>query len=367
MKAKFYLLTTFVFLALAVSAQKYNVMLVAGWINNSWADTLKTTNSYDSNGNLIKLTTQTWNSGTSGWDNAIIISHTINDDGTIKETLTQFWENEEWMDALKIIYTYNPSKEILTQTSQLGMEGDWMDLSISNYTYNDNDLPITMVTSVFGILSEQITYTYNPDDTEHQQIYQNWSGGQWQNLQRTTHTYNDSKQLTESLDEKWVNDDWVNDTRSTIAYNESGSITESTEEIWMVNTWVNASKEMYSYNLNGEIEQIVFQDWNTDPAQWKNTSRITYDYNSTGIDPVKLAGKKSIVFPNPFEDQITIESGSLSEHGIQVYNSAGQLINTFKTKDSVTKLNLRGLNKGVYFMKITSGNNEQTIKLLKAR
>lgn len=367
MKTKIYLLTTFVFLALAVSAQKYNVMLVAGWINNTWVDTLKTTNTYDSNGNLIQLITQTWNPETSGWDNALIMSHTLNDDGTIKETLTRVWYEEDWMNAFKIIYTYSPSKKVLTQTSQLSLEGNWMDMSVSSYTYNDNDLPVTMVTSVFGIVSEQITYTYNPDGTEHQQIYQNWSGGQWENFEQTTNSYNDSKQLIGSLEEKWENETLVNNTRSTIAYNEAGSIIESKEQIWLANTWVDGSKEMYSYNATGELQQMISQEWNAELAQWENKVRASYDYNPTGINPVELTAKTFVVFPNPFEDQLTIKASSLDEHVIRVFNSSGQLINTFTTSQSITNLNLGDLKQGAYFMKITSPQNEQTFKLLKTR
>ena len=366
MKTKFYLLTTFVFLSMAVSAQKYNVMLIAGWINNSWADTLRTTNTYDLNGNLIKLTSEVWNAETSGWDNAINISHTLNSDATIKESLTQFWENNAWVDALKSIYTYSASKKILTQTSQMGFEGSWMDLSMSTYTYDENDRPISMVTQVFNINSNQITYTYNSDGTENQQVTQNWSGGQWVNSQRTTHTYNASKLVTSSLGEKWESEAWVNDTRSTITYNAAGSITESMEETWMVNAWANTSKEMYTYTTNGELQQLISQLWNPTLSVWENNIRATYNYNSTGINPVEVAAIVS-VFPNPFEDQIIIESNSLNEHSIQVFTSAGQMVNSFKTNASVTNLNLGALKQGVYFMKVKSLQNEQTIKLLKAR
>ena len=376
MKTKFYLLTIFVFLALALSAQKYNVMLVEEWKNNSWANSLKTTNTYDSNGKLIKLTSQGWNAPTSSWDNSVLISYTLNSDGTIKESLTQAWvaDDNAWEDVNKSVYTYSASKKILTQTTQIWFGGTGIDFSKNIYTYNDKDSLSTLLTQTINPLtlqfvnSTQSTYTYNSDGTENQSVVQIWNASnQWVNSQRTTNTYNASKHVTLSLGEKWENDAWINDTRGSYTYNAKGSITESMEESWLANLWVNSSKQMMSYNTSGEIGQIVSQAWKTDLALWENELRITYDYNTTAIDPVKLAGKSSVVFPNPFEDQLTVVSGSFDEHGVEIFNSVGQLINSFKTNESVTNLNLGELKKGVYFMKIKSSKNEQTIKLLKAR
>jgi hypothetical protein len=403
MKTKFYFLITFVFFALAVSAQKYNVMLVEDWLDNSWTNSLRTTNTYDSNGKLLKMTSQVWNSETGVWDNSIIISHTLNSDGTIKETLTQAWSKDDgtWSELLAI-FTYSDSKKILTETTQISMGDLKVDYMKMIYTYNDKDSLATLITQNMDfqtlqlVNSSQVTYSYNPDGTEHQNVVQTWNVAQWANLSRSTNTYNDSKQVTSSLDEKWENEAWVNVSRNTITYLTNGTVQGELEETWVDNAWVNSSRfsytfnanlkiiktldelwgdnawvndsqSMWSYTTNGEIEQIVSQDWKTDLAQWENTSRITYDYNSTGIDPEKLARKGSVVYPNPFKDQITIQSSTLDDHAIQVFNAAGQLIQSIKTNKSVTHLNLGALEKGVYFMKIKTAKNEQTVKLLKAR
>ena len=124
---------------------------------------------------------------------------------------------------------------------------------------------------------------------------------------------------------------------------------------------------MYTYNANGEIEQLLTQHWNTTPGQWENETRILYNYSATGINPLGWTGPAPVVFPNPFEDQLTIDGGSPEKYAIQVFNAAGQLVSTFNSQESVTNLNLGNLQQGVYFMKIKSQKNEQTVKLLKAR
>ena len=376
MKTKFYLLTFFVFFALAVSAQKYNGTLTEVWTNNAWTNSFRSTYTHDSNGNVLNITSDSWNAGTNSWDNLSISTNTLNSDGTIKETLTQAWDaaSSSWMNASNTIFTYNATKKKLTETSQIWLGVAWQDYSTTTYTYNGNDLLITEVNQISNFLtpglvnSSQTTYTYNSDGTLNQSVDQTWNAlNQWVNSTRNTNTYNASKQLTSSLGENWLVDAWSNDSRSTFTYNAAGSISESLEEKWLNNAWVNTSQNMFSYNTNNDILQIVTQDWNTTLAQWDNKIRTTLNYNSTGIDPVKLAGTSTIVYPNPFEDQLTIQSVSLDEHLIQVFNAAGQIINEFNTNQTATILNLSWLKKGVYFMKIKSSQNEQTIKLVKAR
>lgn len=366
MKTKFYLLVTFVFLAFALSAQKYNVMYEGYWTNNAWVDTLKTTAAYDSNGHLTSLTSQSWKQETNTWVNTAIIAYTLNSDGTIKEMLIQAWngDNNTWIDVSKTLFTYSVSKKILTQTTQIA----GIDFVKISYTYDTNDMLTTqLVEALFPLQtnSEQTNYTYNADGTENQQVVQTWTG-QWVNSVRSTNTYNPPKKLASTLKEMWQNEAWVNSSRTTLTYNAKDSIAESLEEIWANNAWVNSMKDTYSYNDNGGLLMLVTQEWNSGSSQWENKTRLTYDY-STGINPVELSAKGSVVYPNPFEDQITIESSSLDEHGIQVYNAVGQLINSLKTNGTITKLDLAGLKKGVYLMKIKTAHQEQTIKLLKSR
>jgi hypothetical protein len=45
----------------------------------------------------------------------------------------------------------------------------------------------------------------------------------------------------------------------------------------------------------------------------------------------------------------------------------GQMVYSSVTSESKTRLNLNSFGKGTYFLKLNSGNNEQSIKLLKIR
>lgn len=376
MKTKLYLLTALTLLTLFGSAQKYNYMIMEDWKVNAWEMSSKITYTYDSNGNLIKLTMEQWNAGTNLWDKYIIISYTLNSDATIKEAITQMWGmfGDGWSNSSKISYTYNGSKKILTETTMTWMMVSWLENRIETNTYDTNGNLIKIITQGYDFLTQQMknssqhTYSYNSDGTENQSIVQTWNAlNQWENTSRMTNTYNASKQITAMLSENWVSDAWMNVSKMTLTYNTNGSVKETLSETWQTDKWVNSFKDISSYSPQGELEVDLSQEWNATLVQWENQMRTTYHYNTTGFQPVESAGNVSKVFPNPFEDQLTIEYGSLDENGIQVFNSTGQLVKSLKSTSSVTRVNLGSLNKGVYIMKIKSLQNEQTIRLLKVK
>ena len=373
MKTKFYLLTALMCFTLVAPAQKYKYMIFESWTNNSWKMTFRSTNNYDLNGNLISDYDEQWNNETSIWENISTNAHTLNPDGTIRESLSRSWneESNRWETVSKTVFTYNESKKIHTEITQIFLES-WMDSEKISYTYDSNGNLMSIVTQKMDLLSgmvlknfSQTIYSYNEDKTENQIVYQIWNAAnQWEDESRTTNTYNASKQLISDLSENWENNIWVNDSRSTNTYKANGTLSEVIEEQWENNDWVNGAKGIFGFNANGDMESMVSQGWNETLKEWENLLRIRLDY-ATGIQPVKLTGNTLKVYPNPFLDQLTIDHSEPVESGIEVFNSTGQLVNSFKTNKSVTTLNLSLLERGVYFMKIKTPQNEQTIRLLK--
>lgn len=81
------------------------------------------------------------------------------------------------------------------------------------------------------------------------------------------------------------------------------------------------------------------------------------------LNTVDLTKTKTKVYPNPFKDQIHIQD-SEGIIGLELFNSNGQLISTGKTKDDLNA-KLSGLNNGVYFLRIQTKNQSETIQLIK--
>jgi hypothetical protein len=370
MKTKLYLLIPFIFLSLAISAQNYKTLLMEDWVNNAWVNSSRSTNTFDANGHLIKTAIEDFTDG--AWIGTAIISDTLNADGTIKVALTQSMENGSWMNISKTVYTYNANKQILTATTQMNLGDSWMDFSKLTYTYNAQNQLTNQVTQILNMATMQLVnadqniYSYNSDGTENQVISQKWNTSNvWENASRFTNTYNNSKMVTSDLNEIWVNNAWVNESKTTYTFNAAGSVQESTGQNWVDNAWVNSFKDNYTYNSNKELTEVITQEWNTTTSLWENKSRLTYTYGGTGVHNVELTDRSLVVFPNPFMDQITIQSQLNGMHGIEVFNALGELIYSVKTADNSVKLDLGGLENGVYM--IRTPQNNQSIKVLKTK
>lgn len=374
MKTKFYLLTIFTLLTLVVSAQfpRFNTMLSEEWENNAWVSTMKSVNTYDANGNLTSTLHQQWDADAGEWVNAINILHTLNADGTVKETLSQVWEENAWQDLQKTAYTYSPTKKSLTETTQLNLEGIFIDWTKVTNTYNELDSLETQLTQVANLQTFQMTnssldtYTYNPDGTENQVVSQDWNleTSAWENASRYTNTYDDAKKIVSDLTETWVDNAWVNEFKSTYTYN-GNQVQESLDQEWETDKWVDTGKHTYTYTAANQLQQIVSQQWDAGSSQWVNESRITFTYGSTGINP--LADPSLVAFPNPFKDQITIQSAIMKDLDLEIVNSSGQVVKSLKTQGKAQKVDLGYLENGMYFIRLNSPEYNQSIKVLKVK
>ena len=374
MKTKFYLLTALMFLAIVGTAQKFNYLLTENWNINKWENAMKMTNTYDANGNQTKATTEQWNTDKSIWEKSMVVSYTLNSDGTTKESLTQIdlMDGTGMMNMAKSSFTYNASKKVLTEAAQNWTGIMWQSSQTKTYTYDANEKLQSVVSQSFDILTQQMKnfrktdYTYNSDGNSNQTTNQNWNAsGQWVNSSRTTSNYNASKQKTSDLTETWVAEAWQNSTRMSYTFSANGQVAEILMAYWKNSAWTNNSKFVYTLNSNQLPTQIIIQSWNEGLSIWENSSRQTWEYNITGIQPIALLENTSKVYPNPFINNLTIENKSLYKLYIQIFNITGQLVGAFTSNGLITERNFGSLKTGTYFMKIKSPQGQQTIKLLK--
>lgn len=374
MKTKFYFLTIFTLLTLVGSAQfpRFNTMLSEAWENEAWVNIGQSVNTYDANGNLTSTLHQQYDAETGAWTNALNVVYTLNPDGTVQEAVSHFWEEDDWQAMQKTIYTYSPTRKVLTETTQMGSEGVFLDFSKVTNTYNEVDSLETMLSQVSDFLTGQFTnsildtYSYNANGTLNQMVSQDWNSetSAWENSNRYTNTYDEAGKTIADLTEMWVDEAWQNESKTTYTYT-GNQIQESVEQEWDTDQWVDAYKYAYSYTASNQLHQLITQQWDEESSQWVNEGRITFTFGTTGIRPV--ADQRLDVYPNPFKDQITIQSGAMKDQNIEVVNSSGQVVKSFKTQGKVQKMNLGHLENGMYFIRIASPEVSQSIKVLKIK
>ncbi len=115
-------------------------------------------------------------------------------------------------------------------------------------------------------------------------------------------------------------------------------------------------------------------------TQIKNKANIYFDINpaivtNTTLNTLAVPSSVSLVqdqrtiqlYPNPAEDELMISLSALSKETttISIYSINGQLLKEATLNGLSQKIDIRDLNAGLYFVKISSGNQSDTIKFVK--
>ncbi len=115
---------------------------------------------------------------------------------------------------------------------------------------------------------------------------------------------------------------------------------------------------------------LALTDWPLGVAgQWNdvaNTNKLYFviEYSILlSTEDIKL-GNNVNLYPNPVTDYLTIETNEHYLKNIAILNSLGQEVKVqdIKKNSKLENIKLSGLNKGVYFVKITSIENQKIIK-----
>jgi len=92
------------------------------------------------------------------------------------------------------------------------------------------------------------------------------------------------------------------------------------------------------------------------------SGETTYIITFVGIN--KLSDQLEI-YPNPVNDQLRINSNSDGNIQIKLLDASGKLIRTIKTTDKQMLIDMQQLNSGLYFLEITSSQQQFRTKIIK--
>ncbi|MBL4861907.1 MAG: T9SS type A sorting domain-containing protein, partial [Crocinitomicaceae bacterium] len=114
----------------------------------------------------------------------------------------------------------------------------------------------------------------------------------------------------------------------------------------------------FSATVNGDYAVEITQNGCT-------VTSDCYSINSVGIEPLDFTSDIRL-FPNPAVDVVNIDFGSEAFMGnISLFTVAGELIQQHLVNGQTTKLNLRDVARGVYFIHVTSQGKTATFKVIK--
>ncbi len=120
----------------------------------------------------------------------------------------------------------------------------------------------------------------------------------------------------------------------------------------------NATSKTFTPIQNGNYAVIVTEDNCTDTSACIFLTNVGV---GNGLSDMNID-----VYPNPFNEKVSIELERTSDVGVSIVNLAGELISEmlYQSIDKI-QLDLGAFDRGVYFLTITSNNRQRIIKLIK--
>jgi hypothetical protein len=93
-----------------------------------------------------------------------------------------------------------------------------------------------------------------------------------------------------------------------------------------------------------------------------NAKTIVNQQNRTEVAPKNSIVNEFIVYPNPFNENISIKSNKESNFIVEIYNMTGKLVSKQKADNSDFKLKTSNLKKGMYYLRIIDSSSRSIIK-----
>jgi len=190
------------------------------------------------------------------------------------------------------------------------------------------------------------------------------------NLIRSVNNYYENGNQIEYNDYYWDADtnDWVGIYIENSSYDENGHQIEYLEYEWDsdIDDWVGKSQTVDTYNTSGLITGRIEYEWDTDAEVWRKTAEYFAYWSELGTEiPVREENQQLLVYPNPTNRFLTIESDIPDTYFITIYSQNGQMIYRTNMEGSTHQLNLSSFESGVYFITIRSKDFVTTWKIVK--
>ena len=118
--------------------------------------------------------------------------------------------------------------------------------------------------------------------------------------------------------------------------------------------------DYYLWYVPGTHASVLYMGFDTTGS---STSHITYvgytSRNTTGVQENTAANSSVMLYPNPANEVLVIETNQSEYNEISICNAIGQEVKKEKIATRITEINIKDLLYGVYSVRFTSqGNNE---------
>ena len=322
---------------------------------------------YNAAGDVLTLTEQNWETGS--WINQLYTENTYDSNSHLTTCLKKYWESGVWNNGTYELYTYHSNKYLSTYIYQVWNSGAWLNTQKAAYTYDSNDnntnfLIQKWVSSAWEN-GNQSTFTYDSHGNQLTEIYQEWTSGAWLDKSRVTRSFNSNDDMLSEWYQNWTDNAWVSTGRNSYQYDSNFNQVRMSNEIWQNMKWNLFSLNIQKYNSNNsetENSDKTF-DLESQAVIMGDSTRFYYHAVQSGLAELKDIHLR--VYPNPAKDRFTLTADE-DMTAVEIYNAQGMMVKAENIPVSVRSksMDVSGYPTGMYLIRIYTGNNSRTKKLL---
>ncbi len=297
------------------------------------------------NGNISELYRYVIDDSSVLQDRYLLVHDT---NGNLTQITKQNFQDPSWYDVERRIFTYDQDR-ISEVLHEIRNAGQWENYTKYELTYSANNI----------------------------EICKKYFSGTWISNTLYTITHNGTA-ITERLKQNYdANDDTVLNNRSKLEYQLNGDLPVICNySLWQDSLWV--SDMRYTYNYDTEMRLVQIDSEIYAQGQWLDSFRDVFTYlavtavTENAPAPVFLLTN----YPNPFNPETTIQY-SLNNPGevcLEIYNLKGQKVKTLVdaqvsagSHSTVWKGETdsgKDVSSGVYFLRLVSGQQDETRKVV---
>ena len=270
--------------------------------------------------------------------------------------------------------------------------------AIEVYTYDANNNMISEIYSYWDnsindwVVSEKYEYNYDVDNNMISVIYCYWDTGinDWVVSGKYEYTYDANNNMISEIYSYWDNsiNDWIFSAKYEFSYDANNNMISEIYSAWdnSINDWKFYEKYEFTYDLGVNITAIVAPEWYYNflesPCYNKLLTYTYYvwdgaDFISKGIATFYYSDIVGIneaidnsfltIYPNPANDYLMINTQSINNDEIQIFNAFGQNVMIVESLHNVPqqRIDISQLPAGIYFIRISNDVNNITKKIIK--
>ena len=328
--------------------------------------------SYGQKSTFKLISTQTQFHTNSNWEDHSIAAFTYNANGDMEEMILSRYDNNQSLNPHYRSESVFASNGTIAEIKTYTWDGNiWEQSSSIDRTYNQNKLSESInrkLTNGQLSNSNKSSYIYNSEGRMIQMINQIFDQNAWSDFSRSTYSYA-GKKVVAILNEKLMNGTWTASTNSEYIYT-GNNVNRVIIKVKQNQVFENSTRISYTYDSNGNQLTSITEIWKN--ATWELNSRThnTWQQLTDVATNPSLSTLEMNVFPNPssgiFNLELKSEIGNKIE--VNVFDLSGKLLMTrnpmMEQPGEEIQLDLNGLAKGMYLLRVRSGDSAIQEKIL---